>query len=192
LRDMGYHPAEIRLALLGGHYRQQFNFTMNALDAAKSGLGKLEAAVDGLLEKASLQRKDWVAFVNPAIPANWGHFENAWKAFRNDLNTPAVLGALFNGLKRARKDAAEEESARLSLEAAGSLMFALGLELFVRPEPASADVEIPGEIKELAERRWQAKQEKAFSEADRLRTELEAQGWLVVDQPGGYEISPKP
>ncbi len=186
-----FHPAEIRLAMLGGHYRQQFNFTLAGLESSRSGLGKLESAVASLLDTAGLEPSDWSGFVGPRLPREWGGFKNAWAAFRNDLNTPAVLGALFNGLKKARSSAGDAESARLSLEAAGALVFALGLELFARPRPEDQAVEIPGEITRLAELRWTAKKDRDFAEADRLRDELAGKGWLVLDRPDGYGLQPK-
>jgi len=188
LLEKGFHPAEIRLALLGGHYRQQFNFTEAGLEAARSGLSKLESGVSSLLEEAGLGKEDWTGFVRGDIPGDWGPFENAWKAFRNDLNTPAVLGALFNGLKRVRKR--EDIPARNALKALGSLLFGLGIELFARPTEAG-EAEAPAEVRELAERRWRAKQEKAYAEADALRASLREKGWLVEDRPDGYTLIPE-
>jgi cysteinyl-tRNA synthetase len=192
LGEKGYHPAEIRLAMLGGHYRQQYNFTLSGLEAARSGLNKLESGLGSLLEKAGLSKDDWRAFVSPERPPEWGPFANAWAAFRNDLNTPAVLGALFNGLKKARSAEQDEAGTRAMLKAAGALVYALGLELFTRAEETAEAVEIPDEINNLAEARWEAKKARDFAEADRLREELSAKGWLVVDGPGGYSLNPKP
>ncbi|MGA1205211.1 MAG: cysteine--tRNA ligase [Opitutales bacterium] len=192
LQEKGYHPAEIRLAMLGGHYRQQFNFTVTGLDAAKSGLSKLEAAISGLLESAGMTEADWDQFVGPGAPSDWGPFQNAWAAFRNDLNTPAVLGALFNGLKKARKSVADAEDARRCLLAAGTLIYGLGLDLFSRPSAQPAEVPVPSEIEQLARQRWEARQSRDFAAADTLRDQLSAKGWLVVDRPDGYSVQPKP
>ncbi|NDV62105.1 cysteine--tRNA ligase [Puniceicoccales bacterium CK1056] len=187
LLEKGFHPMEIRLALLGGHYRQQFNFTINGLGASKSGLSKLESGVRALLEAAGLETSDWEKFVQPVLPADWGLFRNAWKALCNDLNTPALLGALFNALKKARASAGDSTTeATESLQAAGALFFVLGVRLFARSEEAPADETAPTEIQSLAEERWKAKQSKDFARADALRSEIAEKGWLVVDQPGGY------
>ena len=192
LVDQGFHPAEIRLAMLGGHYRQQLNFTIASLEAARSGLGKLEAGVRSLLETAGLTSADWSQFVGAEPPAAWGPFANAWGAFRSDLNTPAVLGAFFNGLKQARKEATDPAAARMALDAAGAICFGLGLQLFERPEtePASS-IETPAEVRELAEARWAAKKVRDFAAADRLRAEISSRGWLVLDAPDGYKLVPQ-
>ncbi|MGC9452268.1 MAG: cysteine--tRNA ligase [Oceanipulchritudo sp.] len=191
LREMGFHPSEIRLALLGGHYRQQYNFTIAGLEAARSGLNKLEGGIGGLLEQAGLDPAGWAGFAQPRLPGEWGPFRNAWEAFRNDLNTPAVLGALFNGLRKARKEAANASQARELLKPVGALVYALGLPLFTRPSGLAQTKEIPPGVVALAEERWAAKQARDFDRADRLRAEISAEGWLVVDQPDAYTLKPK-
>ncbi len=188
LEEKGFHPMEIRLALLGGHYRQQYNFTFAGLEAARSGLTKLEAGVDALLQHAGMARAEWSALVKPELPPGWGPFADAWNALRHDLNTPAVLGALFSGLKAARR--ADAAGARTALAAVGALCYALGLELFARPAAAPVAAEPPAAIKALAEQRWQAKLAKDFAAADRLRAELHARGWQVIDQPTTYRLHP--
>jgi cysteinyl-tRNA synthetase len=190
LEEKGYHPAEIRMAMLGGHYRQQYNFTLSSLDAARSGLNKLESGLGELLQIAGLETSDWESFVIPEIPADWGPFANAWSAFRNDLNTPAVFGALFNGLKKALSTAEEEADALAMLKAAGALVYGIGLMLFARRAQPIVG-EIPQEVEALAKERWEAKRSKNYAEADRIRDELSGKGWLVVDTPDGYSLNPK-
>lgn len=185
----GFHPAEVRLAMLGGHYRQQFNFTLDGLDAARSGLTKLENGVRALLERAGQSTSDWPGYVAPALPTDWGPFANAWNAFRQDVNTPAVLGALFSGLKRARKLPKKEIPE--ALKALGALVFALGIQLFQRPELTEATpAEAPEAIRALADQRLRAREEKDFAGADRLREAIAKAGWQVVDEPGGYALKP--
>ena len=191
LVDKGFHPAEIRMAMLGGHYRQQFNFTLSGLEAARSGLNKLENAVVALLEMLGQDTIQWSQYVAPVTPPEWGIFNNAWEAFRNDLNTPAVLGALFNGLKRARREARDAGQAALALQEAGALIYGLGVQLFARPDDKPADESVPADIEELARERWIAKQNKDFAEADRLRNQPTEKGWLVVDKPDGYALTLK-
>lgn len=188
LLGKGFHPMEIRLAMLGGHYRQQYNFTMSGLEASKSGLSKLEAGVLVLLEAAGLSRDDWPRFVNYQQPSEWGVFSNAWQALRNDMNTPALLGALFNGLKKARAAADSPVAAGKALEAAGALLYVAGIQLFARAEENKPADTAPPEVQSLAEERWQAKQARDFARADALRADIAAKGWLVVDRPDGYSL----
>jgi cysteinyl-tRNA synthetase len=91
----------------------------------------------------------------------------------DDFNTPEAL-ALFHDW-RTRGEAA-------------SLRWGLGLfGLGGLAEP----VEVPPDLVSLAERREAARASRDFDEADRLREEIEQQGWEVRDVPDGFELVPK-
>jgi cysteinyl-tRNA synthetase len=49
----------------------------------------------------------------------------------------------------------------------------------------------PAELVDLAERRQEARASRDFDEADRLRGEIEGQGWEVRDVADGFELVPK-
>jgi hypothetical protein len=51
-------------------------------------------------------------------------------------------------------------------------------------------IEAPHPVQELAERRAQARAERDFAAADRLRDEIAAAGWTVTDAPGGWTLTP--
>ena len=53
-------------------------------------------------------------------------------------------------------------------------------------------MELTPEVRELAERRAQARAAKDFAESDRLRAELAEAGWLVRDGPDGSTLTPAP
>jgi cysteinyl-tRNA synthetase len=53
---------------------------------------------------------------------------------------------------------------------------------------APADLEAPEEIHELARSRQKARERRDFAESDRLRAEIEAAGWEVRDEAGGYRV----
>ena len=91
----------------------------------------------------------------------------------DDFNTPEAL-ALFHDW-RTRGEAA---SLRWGLE-----LFGLG--------GLAEPVEVPPELFALADRREAARASRDFEAADRLREEIEQQGWEVRDVPGGFELVPK-
>jgi len=94
-----------------------------------------------------------------------------WEAFaaalEDDFNTPEAL-ALMHGWR-------DHELLRRALGV-------FGLETLADEEQA------PPEIVELAELRQQARAGREFEEADRLRAEIEAAGWELRDEPGGYSL----
>jgi cysteinyl-tRNA synthetase len=91
----------------------------------------------------------------------------------DDFNTPEAL-ALFHDWRARGRTA--------------SLRW--GLELFGLGALAEAVV-APAELVDLAERRQEARASRDFDEADRLRGEIEGQGWEVRDVADGFELVPK-
>ena len=45
--------------------------------------------------------------------------------------------------------------------------------------------------KKSADQRWQAKQNRDWTEADRLRAEVAALGWIIKDRKDGYDLARK-
>lgn len=43
----------------------------------------------------------------------------------------------------------------------------------------------------MADQRWQAKQNRDWTEADRLRAEVAALGWVIKDRKDGYDLARK-
>jgi cysteinyl-tRNA synthetase len=201
LRQRGWQPAEIRLALLGGHYRQQFNFTFKGLEAARSALGKLQRGLQQLLAAAGWDAAAWEAACRAAacdaVPAaGWGVFQPAWDALCRDLNTPAALGALHVALRQAVAGQMAPSAAGAALTAFAHLGFALGLELRLPAAgpaagdaTAAPDVAVPDDIRSLAEQRWAARAARDFAQSDALRAALAAAGWQVKDGRDGYTLS---
>jgi cysteinyl-tRNA synthetase len=95
---------------------------------------------------------------------DWEAFE---AALEDDFNTPEALAHL-HGWR-------DHELLRRGLD-----VFGLG---------SLAEQEVaPAEVVELAERRERARAERDFAAADRIRAEIEALGWEVRDEPGGYRL----
>ena len=78
------------------------------------------------------------------------------------------------------------EQARFMLTALGSLLYALGLNLFT-----ACDIEAPvtDDILALAEQRWEAKQAHDWDKADQLRGTLLTKGWNIEDSKDGFNLS---
>ncbi|HEY4989788.1 MAG TPA: DALR domain-containing protein, partial [Opitutaceae bacterium] len=170
----GYSPMALRYTLLSGHPRKQLNFTLDSMHAAESALKAL-ARFSAMLAAAP----------GPASVAPSALFDPVLKALADDLNTPGALGALFtaiNGFDATKATTADREAFNLA-------MFALGLK--VGADAASGPAaSVPAEVASLAKRRWEAKQAKDFGAADRLRGELAAAGWSMLDGKEGYKLEP--
>ncbi len=109
-------------------------------------------------------------FRNPSVPAPVGEWERFAAALDDDFNTPEALAIMHSWqdhdlLRRA-------------------------LDVFGLASLAESD-EAPAEIRGLAEQRQQARATGDFEEADRLRAQIEAAGWVVRDVADGFKLVPK-
>ena len=51
--------------------------------------------------------------------------------------------------------------------------------------------EIPSNIRELAENRWECKKSKDYAKADELRKQISDLGYDILDSKDGYQITKK-
>ena len=113
-------------------------------------------------------------------------FQKSREDLCHDLNTSAALGNIFSTLKKLATETPDTDSLLTALKELTAILEALGLQLVLEKEDG-ADNEIPPDINELAEKRWQAKQDKDWDAADRLRDELLEKGWKILDRKDGYD-----
>ncbi len=174
----GFTPMEIRYALIGAHYRKPLNFTLDSLSGAREAMAKLAKGARQLAGKADPgARLDNVEF---------GPFQNAWDSLNHDLNTPGALGGIFTGLRESLT--LDPPGAAAALAGLNRILRALGITL---PEEAPPDtIEIPDEVRALAEQRWQARLAKDWAASDEMRARLATRGWLVKDAKDGYTLAP--
>lgn len=186
LRTKGFSPMVVRYTLIAGSYRQQLNFTFDGLHASQSALTRLERFAQALLDKTGeAAGKFNTTYVTVDAPEDFGRLAKAWDALRTNLNTAACLGAIFGVVGSNPAVSLDAVGARALLRAFGSLLYALGLELFT-VEAKKNDA--PDKVFALAQARWDAKQAKDWGKADELRDALLAQGWIVKDRKDGFEI----
>lgn len=187
LQKRGYSAAEVRYVLISGHYKAPLNFTFHSLDAARQALQKLAK-----FEKALREASGETALFDAAqliAHGSAGPLQEAWDTLSDDLNVPGALGAIFGAINRTKPASLSKEEARSTLLSLHFMLGSLGLVLPAVPEDSTAD--IPAEIADLAERRWQAKQSKDWPLADTLRKELDAAGWIIKDTKEGYQVLKK-
>ena len=177
--DKGYTGREIRWVLIGAHYRQSLNFSMKALDDARTALQRIDTTLQRLKEAAAKPDKG----IDEAKAA----LDKAEKQFANgladDLNISEALAAVFDLLRELNKlmdnDALGGKAAQLALDTFAKMDTVLAV--FT---PDSGD-SIPQEIIDLANERQAARKAKNFARADEIRGILDAKGWIVEDTPNG-------
>ena len=176
LIEKGYTPAQIRYALISGHYRQQLNFTFKGLDDAKSAISKMKKSLEVALTNVGVSEDEFKNFVKVGNKFEGTAFEDAWNALIDDINVPKALGKIFSALSNVQN--------KEDLQAFAGLVYALGLDLFEVEQQA----EIPSEIVDMAQQRWDAKKQRDFARADELRAKIKSLGWEVFDKKDGFDI----
>lgn len=192
LEEKGFTPSEVRYVLSMGHYKQPLNFTLDSLNAARSGLQKLAKLKKQLLTVTDNKlpaQSEYKHFTKkkPSLAS----FEKAWDALLGDLNTAKALGLVFSAAKEidARINQSKLSPDQAIEELAGLLFITQAFGLVI-PEPTQESVSVPDDIAELAKQRWDAKQSKDWSKADEIRQILADKGWQVKDAKDSYNILP--
>jgi len=178
LIDKGYSPLEYRYFLLMTHYRKKIKFSYGNLDAARNGYRNLIGRIKEIKADSYAGR----------IPTgDTEEFETRFrKSVNDDLNVTEGLAICWEVLKDNELSSADKILLINNFDKVLGLGFAS-----IKPEgPAE---KIPEEITKLAEQRIQAKAEKKFSEADRLRDEITGRGYKITDDKNGkYTITKNP
>ncbi|MGH2840248.1 MAG: CysS/YqeB C-terminal domain-containing protein, partial [Solirubrobacteraceae bacterium] len=163
LDDVGRNALIMLFA--GAHYRQPMAFDEFRLVEALARVARVRDAARGLVPGDS--------------PAEMRPLRDAFfEALRDDFNTAAALGALFEWIRERHQRT--EPVGRADLV---EMLSVLGLENLA--ETAS---EAGAEEQELLEQREIARAAGDYAEADRLRDELRGHGWEVRDGPSGPEL----
>lgn len=185
LEERGFTANELRYVLISGHYRHPLNFTLQSMADAKKALQRIGKSGEQLKARAGALADDGAEF----SAHDGGYFKRAFDSLLNDLNSPEALGRIFSELRDLKADEMSAEDAAAALKDLGFILQALGLSL---PQPAEqAEIDLPAEIRDLAEKRWQAKQAKEWAQSDALRDELLEKGWEVKDGKEAYELCPR-
>lgn len=180
--EQAYDPMVIRFFILQAHYRSTLDFSNEALQASEKGLNRLMSAV------LTLDR------IRPGDSSTIDVDElsgRCRKAMEDDMNTAKLAGHLLSGIPQINKLAEGGESiASADLEKLKTLyhswIFAvLGLKL---PEDTGKENQITAELIDLIlQLRSDAKSNRDFNTADRIRNELSSLGISIKDRKDGAD-----
>ncbi len=182
LIDKGYEALDYRYFLLGAHYRSQVMFSWEAMDSAKNGRKALVNRAKKVLEAAGGRTADENSLSEKAK----GYLDSFKADLENDLATPQALSRLQVAVKDNELKA---EDALFLIKKMDSV---LALDLLKETESSGTpDAELnstdpeAAQIEQLLLQRTQAKKDKDFALADKIRDDLAAKGIIIVDTPTG-------
>ena len=173
LEQKGYNPMAYRLFCLQSHYRRNLVFSWENLDNAVVAYDKLVAKIAALKSEGEIDEN--------ALQQLKERFTGA---LNGDLNTSLAITAVYDVLKAKTTDATK-------LAAIADFDRVLSLDLLaaaekVRNQHSEEDAQSADpEIDALVAARTQAKKEKNYAEADRIRDLLKEKGIEIIDTPQG-------
>jgi cysteinyl-tRNA synthetase len=192
LLSQPYSPMALRYFILSSHYRQNSDFTDEALSGAARGYERLAGTV--LLTRQKLAR---VAEGDETLPPDLQTIieqthQRFLAAMDHDFNTPQALAALFD-FNRAVNTLLNSDRAISTgtLRAIDQTYRVLGGEILgLLPEEISPGGQQHANLEQeliqiLVDLRTAARQQKDFATADTIRNRLTEIGVILEDRPDG-------
>ena len=178
LEEKGYDPMAYRFFCLQSHYRKNLVFSWENLDNAAVAYKKLIARVAALLKDAD------GAVDKAAFDAARASF---CEALDNDMNTSLAVTALYDVFKLDANNAT-----KLALVEEFDKVLTLNLVKAAKAEDEKADAGVDAalvaEIEAQIAARAEAKKNKNYAEADRIRNDLAARGITLIDTKDGTQF----
>ena len=183
LLSQPFSAMTIRFFILQAHYRSTVDFSSEALVASEKGLQRLMEAYDNL--------NKLTASATSTVDVK-GIREKCYEAMNDDLNSPIVISYLFDATRSI--NTVLSGAATISAEDLEELKAVFNLFLFdilgmtKTEESSSANLEVYGKaIDLLLQMRIDAKANKDWATADKIRNELTALGFEIKDTKEGFE-----
>ncbi|NOQ13642.1 MAG: cysteine--tRNA ligase [Methyloprofundus sp.] len=173
-----YRPEVVRYFVLSSHYRSPLNYSDEQLDDAGAALTRLYTALRGVQVAEEYAGTDYS--------------ERFKQAMDDDFNTPVAVAVLFDMARELNKE--KNNDAGLASQLAGELKELSSVLGILQDDPesflqAGDPVQQGGlgeqEIEQLIEQRSQAKQNKDWALADKIRDDLKQQGIVLEDVAAG-------
>ncbi len=166
----------LRWIILSHHYRSPANCSEKLIQNAKESMRTLQE----FLEKLILVEKKGHGKNSKKIENAEGRAKKEFRAaMENDFNTPVALAALFTLVNEINKNIW-----LLSKKDARSIKNFLNETLQTFGMSQKTEI-IPQKVRKLAEKRDLSRVRKQFMQADALRKNIEALGYMVEDTPLG-------
>ena len=166
------------------HYRVQLNFSTELLDSAKASVERLYNAIDNLenlinevtTEKMTEEEVKYLEKLN-------AYKERYIEKMDDDFNTADAITVLFDLVRDYNTNITIDSSKELC-EKALELIRSLGAPLGMLQKQTKKE-SLEDEIERLIEQRQEARKNRDFALADKIRDDLKARGIVLIDTPQG-------
>lgn len=183
LRDLiekGYPSVAVRYMLIATHYRQQLNFVIDGLEAARKALGRYNDFIVNLADFSG--GEDSGGESEKYIEKLISGFE---ESLDDDLNISGAMGAVFDFIRDINRLKAEN---RLSVaERDKALETFRKIDTVLNFTYQNKEESLDSEIEDLIQQRTDARKNKDYALSDKIRDDLIARGIVLEDTPQGVK-----
>ena len=181
-----YDSDVIRFLMLSCHYRVQLNYSEDLLQSAKASVERLYNAIgnlENLIDEVSRvemneEEKKYLESLNK-------YKEKYIEKMDDDFNTADAITAIFDLIKDTNTNINGNSSKELAQKAL-ELIRELGGPLGILQKSTKADLaDEAEEIEALIQQRQEARKNKDFALADKIRDDLKARNIVLEDTPQG-------
>ena len=166
----GYDPLTYRLFNFSCHYRGKLNFTWEGIESASASLERLREGYQNHLNGTEEVPDEVI-----------NDLENRFhKAINDDMNMPLALSVVWEAVRYKNKS-------KKIAELLKKFDTVLGIDI----DKAKKTEELPQDVLDLLEKRNEARKNKNWEEADRLRDEILEKGYIIKDTKNGAELQKK-
>ena len=173
----------IRYFLISAHYRTPINYNLDIVEQCKSSLERLYTCRDSLDFAIKNAVNETSSDDEKLIAELSVRREQFITAMDDDLNTADGISALFDLTKDINTKILDKPVSKAVCEYAAKLFDELSDVLGLLYNRKGNDLD--SEIEALIEERQQARKNKDWATADRIRDELKAKGIILKDTPQG-------
>jgi cysteinyl-tRNA synthetase len=180
--EQPYSPMTVKFFILQAHYRSTVDFSNEALQAAEKGLLRLLKAIKTL--------KNLKPSPSSTIDVNELR-KKCYEALDDDLNSPVLLGYLFEGVRYI--NSVNDRTEKLNLPDLESLKelfntFVFDILGLKDEKDGKSDQKLTGDlIKIIIDLRQAAKNDKDWCTSDKIREELNKLGIIIKDRKNGAD-----
>ncbi|MCP4547174.1 MAG: cysteine--tRNA ligase [bacterium] len=192
-----YNPEVLRFYLLSTHFRSRSEFEEKQLVRAEGSLDRIREFSLGLHERlaAAPEHIEVQSAVGKALADATTRALERWReAMDDDFNTGGAIGRIFELVKEFNRLVAADDAAlsadREALVAARDALETMAgvLRLFTDGLPIERKLEIPPQVTAWLAERDQARVDKDWAGADRLRDLIHEAGFVILDGPEGSKV----
>lgn len=172
----------IRYFLISSHYRSPINYNLEIIEQCQAALDRLYTCRESL-DFAVKNADDSIADDENLISKINSHRQQFIDAMDDDLNTADGIAAVFDLVKDINTLILDKKVSKNVCTTAADLFDELCEVLGILYNRKSNDID--SEIEDLIEQRQQARKNKDWATADKIRDDLKARGIILKDTPNG-------